>query len=64
VVIDCRQVEIEKTRVYAPVFNRKDGIGWRELNYSVARVMQDCCGKYKNKLTLNLGVPQESIGPG
>jgi len=54
--IDQRQVEAEKARVYEPVRNNKAGIGWKELNYAIARVMQDYCGSYKNELTLSLGL--------
>jgi succinate dehydrogenase/fumarate reductase flavoprotein subunit len=55
-VIDRRQVEVEKARVYAPVKQNKNGVGWKELNYAIARVMQDYCGKYKNEITLNSGL--------
>jgi succinate dehydrogenase/fumarate reductase flavoprotein subunit len=54
--VDRSQVEAEKARVYAPVRNSKDGLGWKELNAGIARVMQDYCGRYKNELTLNLGL--------
>jgi succinate dehydrogenase/fumarate reductase flavoprotein subunit len=54
--IDRRQVEAEKARVYAPVKQNKNGIGWKELNHATARVMQDYCGKYKNEFTLHSGL--------
>jgi len=54
-VIDREQVEKEKARVYAPV-KRKDGIGWKELQAGICRVMQDYCGEYKNEETLKLGL--------
>jgi hypothetical protein len=53
---DHRQLTTEKERVYAPVRNTRGGIGWKELNYASARIMQDYCGRYKNDLTLNLGL--------
>ena len=54
-VIDRRQVEAEKERIYAPV-NRSEGIGWKELYAGIARVMQDYCGEYKTEETLRMGM--------
>jgi succinate dehydrogenase/fumarate reductase flavoprotein subunit len=55
-VIDRKQVETEKARVYGPLKQSKKGVGWKELNYAIARVMQDYCGKYKNEITLSSGL--------
>jgi succinate dehydrogenase/fumarate reductase flavoprotein subunit len=38
------------------VRRNRDGIGWKEINMAIARVMQDYCGKYKNELTLKSGL--------
>jgi succinate dehydrogenase/fumarate reductase flavoprotein subunit len=54
-VIDRKQVDKEKARVYAPV-NRKDGMGWKELKMGLVRVMQDYCGEYKNAEVLETGL--------
>ncbi len=54
--VDRKQVEAEKARAYAPLKQRQGGIGWKELNAGITRVMQDYCGKYKNEITLNLGL--------
>jgi len=54
-VIDRKQVEEEKAHVYAPV-NRKDGIGWKELQAGICRIMQDYCGEYKGEETLKTGL--------
>jgi len=54
--VDRKQVEAEKARVYMPLKQSKGGIGWKELNVGIARIMQDYCGRYKNELTLNLGL--------
>jgi succinate dehydrogenase/fumarate reductase flavoprotein subunit len=54
-VIDRKQVDKEKARVYAPV-NRKDGIGWKELKIGLTRIMQDYCGEYKNEEVLQAGL--------
>lgn len=53
---DRNQVEIEKQRAYTPLKQSRDGIGWKEINYAIARIMQDYCGRYKNEQTLNLGL--------
>lgn len=55
-VVDRKQVEAEKARAYRPIKQSKNGAGWKELNYAIARVMQDYCGKYKNERTLNRGL--------
>ena len=49
------QVDSEKARVYAPV-NRTDGVGWKELQAGLCRVMQDYCGEYRDEKTLQLGL--------
>jgi succinate dehydrogenase/fumarate reductase flavoprotein subunit len=54
--VDRKQIEAEKARVSVPLQQSRDGIGWKEINYAIARIMQDYCGQYKNALTLNLGL--------
>jgi succinate dehydrogenase/fumarate reductase flavoprotein subunit len=54
-VIDKKQLEEEKARVYAPI-RRKKGMGWKELKSGIARIMQDYCGEVKNEPTLRLGL--------
>lgn len=54
-VIDRKQVETEKERVYAPV-RRESSMGWKELKAGVCRIMQDYCGEYKSEGTLKLGL--------
>ncbi len=54
--IDRGQMEAEKARAYAPLEQNRDGIGWKEVNYAIARIMQDYCSRYKSELTLNLGL--------
>jgi succinate dehydrogenase/fumarate reductase flavoprotein subunit len=53
---DRHQIEAEKARVLAPVSQPKDGIGWKEMNLAIVRVMQDYCGKHKNEVTLRMGL--------
>jgi succinate dehydrogenase/fumarate reductase flavoprotein subunit len=54
-LIEKKQVEVEKARVYAPLKN-KNGIGWKELRAGLCRIMQDYCGEYKNEETLKMGL--------
>ncbi|MFC1908404.1 FAD-binding protein, partial [Chloroflexota bacterium] len=54
-VIEAEQVAEEKKRVYAPV-NLDDGLGWKELQAGICRVMQDYCGEYKGEQTLKMGL--------
>ncbi|GAI10231.1 unnamed protein product [marine sediment metagenome] len=54
-IIDRKQVEEEKTRVYAPV-KRKGDMGWKELHAGICRIMQDYCGEYKSEQILKMGL--------
>ena len=54
-VINRKQVDDEKERVYAPV-KRTEGIGWKELRAGLCRIMQDYCGEYRNAETLKTGL--------
>ena len=55
-VPDRRQVEAEKKLAYGPTKQSRNSIGWKELNYAIARVMTDYCGKYKSEPTLSRGL--------
>lgn len=52
---DAGQIAREKERVYSPVTANGD-VGWKELNYAVARIMQDYCGTYKTEYVLDMGI--------
>ena len=54
-VIDRKQVDEEKARVYAPV-GRKGDMGWKELQAGICRIMQDYCGEYKSEEILKMGL--------
>ena len=54
-VINRKQVDEEKKRVYAPVV-RNEGIGWKELQAGLCRIMQDYCGEYKSQEVLGMGL--------
>ena len=54
-VIDRAQVDAEKARVYAPI-KQKSGMGWKELNAGICRIMQDHVGSLMHENTLKLGL--------
>jgi succinate dehydrogenase/fumarate reductase flavoprotein subunit len=54
--VDRDQVDQEKRRAYAPLKNKDDGVGWKELRAGIARVMQDYCGMYKSDEILKSGL--------
>jgi succinate dehydrogenase/fumarate reductase flavoprotein subunit len=54
-LIDLKQVGKEKERVYEPL-RRKDGVGWKEFQAGICRIMQDYCGEYKSEETLKMGL--------
>lgn len=55
--IDANQAEQERTRVFSPV-SRNNGIGWKELNMRISRVMQHHCGEIKSDGVLAAGLEQ------
>jgi succinate dehydrogenase/fumarate reductase flavoprotein subunit len=54
-IINYQQVTIEKDRIYSLV-NRTDGLGWKEFNMGVSRIMQNYCGEIKNEELLKIGL--------
>jgi len=54
-VINRKQVDDEKARVYAPI-NRKGDMGWKELQAGICRIMQDYCGEYRSEEMLKMGL--------
>lgn len=56
-IIDEKQVEKERNRVYAPTkVNLEDGIDWKEFRAVCARTMQNYCGALRNEELLNIGL--------
>ena len=55
-VVDRKQVDKEKARVYTPLKKGKVSIGWKELNIGINRIMQDYCGQHKHEETLKAGL--------
>ncbi|MFX1406782.1 MAG: FAD-dependent oxidoreductase [Promethearchaeota archaeon] len=54
-IINSQQVRTEKDRIYSLV-NRSDGLGWKEFNMAVSRIMQNYCGKVKSDELLKIGL--------
>lgn len=54
-VLDRRQIEKEKKRVYAPI-HRDDGVDWKEFNAGLCRIMQNYCSEPKTDGLMNLGL--------
>ena len=54
-VINRKQVDVEKARVYAPT-KRKEGIEWKEFNAGTCRVMRSYCGDPKTGEALKIGL--------
>jgi len=55
-VIDRKQLDTEKTRVYAPTKRKSGVIGWKELNAAICRIMQDYCAELRQEKTLKMGI--------
>lgn len=53
--INREQADKERSRVYSPL-KRNEGIGWKELNMRVARLMQHYCGEIKSEELLMTGL--------
>jgi succinate dehydrogenase/fumarate reductase flavoprotein subunit len=53
--IEPSQVESEKKRILSLV-NRDVGLGWKELNAGITRIMQNYCGEIKNEELLTTGL--------
>ncbi len=55
VPIDSHQVEVEKRRILY-LINKEDGIGWKEFNMHITRIMQNYCGEIKSEELLKIGL--------
>ena len=49
------QINEEKARVYTPLKNER-GIGWKEVQIGLCRIMQDYCGEYRSQEILEMGL--------
>ncbi|MFX1387235.1 MAG: FAD-dependent oxidoreductase, partial [Promethearchaeota archaeon] len=54
-VIDYQQVATEKARIYSHV-NQDNGLGWKEFNMHITRIMQNYCGEIKSENLLHIGL--------
>lgn len=66
-IVDILQVAQEKGRVFAPL-KRNNGVGWKELNMTIAKTMKNYCGEIKSEELLNIGLQrlidiEENLGP-
>lgn len=48
--------EAEKERLYAPLYQKENKLGWKELNMAIAKAMQNYCGGVKCEALLNEGL--------
>ena len=55
-LVERGQIEREKARVYVPLKQGKRGIGWKEVNIAICKIMQDYCGEYRSEETLKMGL--------
>jgi hypothetical protein len=54
-IIDNRRIEIEKSRIDS-LINKNEGLGWKEFNMAITRIMQNYCGEIKSEELLNIGL--------
>ena len=53
--LDPHQVRAEKQRILS-IVKRSKGLGWKELNMLISRIMQNHCGEIKDEGTLKIGL--------
>jgi succinate dehydrogenase/fumarate reductase flavoprotein subunit len=53
--IDNQQISEERNRIYS-LLDQEGGIGWREFNLHIIRIMQNYCGEIKTENLLNIGL--------
>jgi len=54
-IIDNQQVEIERGRINS-LINKNKGLGWKEFNMAITRIMQNYCGEIKSEELLSIGL--------
>jgi succinate dehydrogenase/fumarate reductase flavoprotein subunit len=55
--LDGHQVEKEKNRIYS-LLDNTNGVGWKEFNLHITRIMQNYCGAEKSEVLLKIGLHQ------
>lgn len=53
--LNNQQVEVERRRIYS-LTNKNEGLGWKEFNLAISRIMQNYCGEIKSRELLNIGL--------
>jgi len=54
-ILDNQQVEFERRRINS-LTNKNEGLGWKEFNLAITRIMQNYCGQIKSRELLNIGL--------
>lgn len=54
-ILDNQQVEFERRRINF-LTNKNEGLGWKEFNLAITRIMQNYCGEIKSRELLNIGL--------
>ncbi|MCJ7648915.1 MAG: FAD-binding protein [Candidatus Lokiarchaeota archaeon] len=54
-ILNNQQVEYERRRINS-LTNKNEGLGWKEFNLAITRIMQNYCGEIKSKELLNIGL--------
>lgn len=54
-ILDNQQVEFERRRINS-LTNKNEGLGWKEFNLAITRIMQNYCGEIKSRELLNIGL--------
>jgi hypothetical protein len=55
--LNPNQVEGEKNRIYGPL-KVEPGLGWKEFNLHITRIMQNYCGEIKSENLLKMGLEE------
>ena len=54
-ILDNQQIEFERRRINS-LTNKNEGLGWKEFNLAITRIMQNYCGEIKSRELLNIGL--------
>ena len=54
-ILDIQQIEFERRRINS-LTNKNEGLGWKEFNLAITRIMQNYCGEIKSRELLNIGL--------
>ena len=54
-ILDNQQIEFERRRINS-LTNKNKGLGWKEFNLAITRIMQNYCGEIKSRELLNIGL--------